>query len=183
MASNSLHDRHGRNTARNLHVFVHKRNKSLNVKVAAVKTPIKSSTRYKKREAMWPVLHLSEWFRVACMEPYDGFYFLGGLRLHEDLDSIKHMLRDFWNKHKYHDNFGPPPIPELTIPFYLHGDEGRGQVKRPILVVSFQPCISWMGGEYHNMKKTLMEQLATFWWIFQRKIYKLAGFNLCHPIR
>ena len=113
---------------------------------------------------MWPVLHLSEWFRVACMEPFDGFYFLGGHRLHEDLDSIKHMLRDFWGKHKYHDNFGPPPNPELTIPFYIHGDEGRGQVKRPIKVVSFQPCISWMGGEYHNMKKPLMSPHMLVCW-------------------
>ena len=36
-----------------------------------------------------------------------------------------------------------PPCPKRTIPFYIHGDEGRGQCKRPLLVLTFQPVLGW----------------------------------------
>jgi hypothetical protein len=39
-----------------------------------------------------------------------------------------------------------PEHPEITIPFFIHGDEGRGQCKRAVLVLAAQPVFGW-GGE------------------------------------
>ena len=46
-----------------------------------------------------------------------------------------------------------PETPSRCIPLFLHGDEGRGQCKRPVLVVSFQCVIGWSGDENVNSKK------------------------------
>ena len=38
----------------------------------------------------------------------------------------------------------------MCIPIAYHGDEGRGKLKRPILILDFQPLISFKGMEYIN---------------------------------
>ena len=155
LASTSIYDKHGRNSSRNLHRFVHKKNMTLQVNVSFVNTPIKATSRYKKgRIAQWPVLKLSDWIRVAFEEPYNGFFFCGGHRLHDEVDTITKMFQDFWDKYLFEDS-NRPKYPKYTIPIYIHGDEGRGQVKRPVMVISFQPLISWIGGDYVNLKKNL----------------------------
>ncbi|CAK9018769.1 unnamed protein product, partial [Durusdinium trenchii] len=52
----------------------------------------------------------------------------------------------FWERYKGIDDVCPHD-PELTIPFFLHGDEGRGQCHRPVLVLAAQPIIGWKGEE------------------------------------
>ena len=47
-------------------------------------------------------------------------------------------LARIWEIHASVDD-DQPPCPKRTIPFYIHGDEGRGQCKRPLLVLTFQP--------------------------------------------
>ena len=81
--------------------------------------------------------------------------------------------RDFWHKHKYLQ----------TQSWQYHSKytamKAEAKSKRPITVVSFQPCISWMGGEYHNMKKTRpWGQLAIFW---QLAASLLLDLTLEHP--
>lgn len=43
------------------------------------------------------------------------------------------------------------------LPLILHGDEGkgRGQAKRPLLVVSFQPVIGWTSSDNVSSTKYL----------------------------
>ena len=89
---------------------------------------------------MWPCLLLSDWLRAGFEEPFGGHFFLGGYRMVDEMESIKQMFSEFWARYKFH-SATPPPDPERTIPVYLHGDEGRGQVKRPVKVISYQPCI------------------------------------------
>lgn len=138
-----------------MHRFVHKKNKTLPVKVTTMETPVRGSARRKNvKTTMWPVLHLSDWIRAAFEEPYHGFFLTGGHRLHEGVEPIQRMLRDFWRRYVFHDD-STPNDPGSTLPIFLHGDEGRGQVKRPCLVVSFQPCISWIGPDHPNSKKPL----------------------------
>ena len=101
----------------------------------------------------WPVLLLTSWARVE-MEEYGGCFLLGG----HDLDSISEiesMLSRFWNRHQCVDPSGMPPHPQRTIGFYLHGDEGRGQVKRPLMVISYQMVISALGEMQVNSKQQL----------------------------
>lgn len=116
-----------------------------------------SSRHNKRAEYVWPVLHLSSWLKTSFEDPYGGFFWLGGLRVQDELAEIKNSLKVFW-EHYQHVDVGdgggePPQRPECTIPFFLHGDEGRGQVKRPILVISYQPLMSWGNIDNVNSSK------------------------------
>ena len=90
-----------------------------------------------------------------CLESrrFAGYFFFGGYTLDEPLE-IQRMLRDFWTKYKAYDGL-EVENPAGTLPVYIHGDEGRGQGKRPLLVVSFQPVISWAGEQHMNSTKNL----------------------------
>ena len=48
------------------------------------------------------------------------------------------------------------------IPYFMHGDEGRGYCRRPFMVESFQPVISRKGLEYTNESGKLDLDCATF---------------------
>ena len=155
LASNSSYDKHGRNVSRNLHVFIHRKKKTFPVKIDAVETPIRSTARGKKMNvAQWPVMYLSEWMKAAFKDSSEGAFFLGGYLLSESLPAITSMLTEFWDHHQYVDAT-PARDPGRTIPIYIHGDEGRGQVKRPVMVCSFQPCIGWDYNGQLNSKKNL----------------------------
>ena len=141
------------NASRSLHALIHRKNKTLPIPITSVTTPIRLSRRRKVMERPWPVLHLSDWLRVGFNNPYDGFYFLGGLKM-DNLKSVESMLDNFWKKNAYMEG-DAPSYPKRTFPFMLHGDEGRGLAKRPLLVVSFQPVIGWTGGDNVNSTKYL----------------------------
>ena len=98
----------------------------------------------------WPVLLPSDWLKV-CLESdsYKGFYVLGGNTV-ENLTKVEEMFERFWTRHSYLDPKIAPQNPGRTIPLYVHGDEGRGQVKRPIMIVSVQPIISAKGEDCCN---------------------------------
>ena len=51
--------------------------------------------------------------------------------------------------------------PSALLPIFLHGDEGRGLTKRPLLILAFQPIIGW-GGE-HSCEHHQVP-LALHWW-------------------
>lgn len=69
---------------------------------------------------------------------------MGGHTL-DSWNEAQKMLETFWNRYS---NIDPnvPAIPSCTMPMYLHGDEGRGLGKRPLLVISYQPVMGWTGG-------------------------------------
>lgn len=135
--------------------WVQRNNKTLPVEIHKVPIPVRSSARRKTDQGRpWPVIYLSSWFKVAFQEPYGGFFFLAGQRLTE-LDEVKKTLSRFWSRYRgVEPNFVFPERPDLTIPFYVHGDEGRGYCKRPVLVVSAQPVFGWTSDDNANSKKT-----------------------------
>ena len=57
------------------------------------------------------------------------------------------MLSIFWTKFlKSNPEVDLQGVnPEVAIPVCVHGDEGRGKVRRPIMVLAFQPMVSWLG--------------------------------------
>ena len=154
LAANAVHDKHGRNASKNLHHFIHKKNRTLAIKISAVDIPVKIRKPNNVRSKPWPVLHLSSWLQ-ACMEnpQYGGYFFLGGKTL-DQIGEVQQMFKNFWENYSYVDGT-MPPCPELTIPILIHGDEGRGQCKRPLMIVSFQPIISWAGEKVVNTHKLL----------------------------
>ena len=65
------------------------------------------------------------------------------------------VLSDFWKQYVLYDkchimNMAGSPPRTRTVPLYLHGDEGRGKYKLPVMVQAVQPCLSWKGSKYKN---------------------------------
>ena len=83
-----------------------------------------------------------------------SYLLLGGRDL-EDVASWQSLLQDFWGKYLRYDpqhvmnGEGSPPA-SLTVPIYVHGDEGRGKYKLPIMVEAVQPAISFRGTSHKN---------------------------------
>ncbi len=101
------------------------------------------------------MLFLTDWIKAAFEAPFRGMHFLGGFRADTDLSSAKQMLQEFWDRYCLADPTVPKPTcPQRTFPMYIHGDEGRGLVKKPLMVISYQPCISWKGGDSTNSTGT-----------------------------
>lgn len=86
-------------------------------------------------------------------EQFGGFFLLNGIKL-DQLEKVEDTLQSFWEKYAAMDP-NTPDNPRRTLPFYIHGDEGRGQCKRPILVVSFQGLMSWAAPDKANSTKSL----------------------------
>ena len=149
MAAISKDDRRKKNMSRGLHQYIHRNNKTLPVPVTNVIGPIRTrvSRRFCTAQKPWPVMHLSDWVTMGFNKPeFQGFFFLGGKRLNE-LKNVENQLSTFWDRYKYID-CNLPACPQRTLPIFLHGDEGRGLTKRPLLILAFQPIIGW-GGEHH----------------------------------
>lgn len=145
----ALDDFAGRNKSQNysrtLHRAIHRKNKTLPVEVSSVNVKVKVARKRKVIIKPWPVIHLSSWMK-ECFgnRKYEGFFFLGGRRL-EDWNSAQELFKTFWDRYSKIDPDAVPKHPSQTVPVYLHGDEGRGLGKRPLLVISFQPVMGWLG--------------------------------------
>ena len=116
-------------------------------------TPLRARAFRKRKKVViepWPVLLPSDWMKVCLESPdYKGFYVLGGFTL-DELPKAEDMFERFWARHQFMDHQIVPSNPRRTIPVYIHGDEGRGLVKRPILILAMQPIISAKGESYCN---------------------------------
>ena len=142
--------------SRNLHKYIHKKGKTLEVPITSVIIPVKMKVSRQKAvtNKPWPVLHLSSWMKT-CLEneEFGGKFLLGGNNM-DNLDKAEAMLSRFWAKYEKVQG-DMPRVPHRTVPYLLHGDEGRGQVKRPLLIISFQGLIGWTGEDRVNSVKTL----------------------------
>lgn len=155
LASLSSQDLHGRNASPNLYRFIHKKNRTLPIAISAVKIPVKVRKPSQVISKQWPVLHLSSWLRTCMTDPnYGGFFVLGGKTL-DQLDAVRDMFSRFWQRYSYVDGCLAPESPGTTIPIFIHGDEGRGQCKRPLMIISFQVVIPWAGEDVVNNSKIL----------------------------
>lgn len=71
-----------------------------------------------------------------------GHFFMQGKTM-DSADEFSRDLVDFWEKFEAtHPDFEMPPRErwDHSIPISLHGDEGRGRMKRPVMVLSAQ-CV------------------------------------------
>ena len=158
LAANAVFDKHGRNTSKNLHHFIHKKNRTLAVNISSVDIPVKIRKPNHIRSKPWPVLHLSSWLQTCMENPqYGGYFFLGGKTL-DQIGEVRQMFKNFWQNYCHVDGT-MPESPETTIPILIHGDEGRGQLRRPLMIISFQCIISWAGEncfqDWQNVASTL----------------------------
>ena len=114
----------------------------------------------------FPVLLPSTWF--SYMLAIGGELILGGHNVNAEPD-WRSMLSQFWKKFlkssPYVDLKGIPP--EVAVPIAIHGDEGRGRVKRPIMILAWQPIISWLGPLVTNASGSF----GLMWYDFSLDVY------------
>ena len=133
---------------RNLHRLIQRKARQLQMVITPVQAPIRMSKR--GRPLRWtlskhPMLLPSSW--ASCIfNHFAGRFFLGGQSL-DCADAFGEILRTFWQRYQEVH----PELPFFgdnsndwtrSIPVALHGDEGRGQGRKPILIVSLQPLIT-----------------------------------------
>ena len=102
----------------------------------------------------YPFIGLEQWGRYLL--EHKSKYVLGGHRIGKDSARYTEMYNRFWGRYKVLD---PRHIMFSTftdfgriIPYLIHGDEGRGKSKNPILITSFQFLFSVHGERQTNMK-------------------------------
>lgn len=123
-------------TCRNLHHTIRKFQKSLPVRTS--KIPTEWLRKKKRHRVEHPVLYPSSWAELIFSN--GGHFFLQGKDLSQS-DWFSNTLVDFWTKFSAtHPEYGLPESRwDHTIPIALHGDEGRGRLKHPVMVMSLQP--------------------------------------------
>ena len=156
----SVSGKKGNNASRDFHRYIHRDEKVFGVRISQTrlkvrtKKPNKSGRRIKKEEEVdYPIITLSSWMKSIL--PYCPQFFLGGHTLD---GSYENMLEEFWKKFGSENpghpiNSQPMAVKRSTVPILIHGDEGRGLAKVPLLVISYQVLIPHNGPNELNMKK------------------------------
>ena len=140
------------NACRNLHRLINRKNILFPVKIdAALISVAYRKPVYRTENIWWPLIRMEAWVRSILNEVPQVL--LGGFRL-EQAHQWNQMLKEFWglyfSAHPDHClrtsgfNLG------YCIPYFFHGDEGRGFRNRPVMVESFQPVISYKGPTVTN---------------------------------
>ena len=162
--------RHGANAARNFHRWVHKDERALDVPISMVKIPLRLRLRDKtgakkvrRLKVDYPVLHLSSWFETLM-----GFFpdfFMAGHDLATETESYQAVLEKFWTVFQPFQADHPiyqksADHRKMAVPLAVHGDEGRGLAKTPLLVISFQVLLPFTGAT--DLSLTLQLSLSGF---------------------
>ena len=99
----------------------------------------------------WPVLLPSSWLHVTFTRTNGGAV-LNGHTLGEE-KGWRSMLATFWDRYRaafpQHAVFNDfEDCLDCCLPFLLHGDEGRGKLRRCVLVTSVQPLLHQGGHSF-----------------------------------
>ena len=126
---------------------------ALPIEVSYTTVPIRGLKKRSETRTQWPVLKLSSWAQYELQN--GGEMFLAGHNILQEA-AWKSEFRNFWDKYEHIDGSHPvfaiePTARSTTIPFLLHGDEGRGRGKLPILTISCQCLLSHYGSHRLNM--------------------------------
>ena len=144
------------NVCRNLHKLIHSAGKTLKVDISTVLTPVQVLCgKPGVREVHYPALHLSSWAKLIMGS--GGELLLGGFSLDQEVQ-FRSLLSTFWSKFQKVlpglDVYSKGWDLSTCIPIGLHGDEGRGKLKRPVLIIAHQPIISQLGPNHTNLPGT-----------------------------
>ena len=127
---------------------------ALDIPIGVCEVHVKLHKPIRARKTLWPILSMSDW--VKYMVSRKPQLLLGGNSVK---DNWRKMFSDFWAHYKLVDST-PPIFSEsfelgACIPYHVHGDEGRGQLKRPYLVLAWQCVIGHHGPEKVNDTSSL----------------------------
>ena len=126
---------------------------SLPIEVSYTTVPIRDLKKRCETTAQWPILKLSSWAQYELQK--GGEMFLAGNNILDEA-AWRLELKTFWDRYENIDGSHPlfgmdPTARSMTIPYLLHGDEGRGRGKIPILTISYQCLLSHYGSHRLNM--------------------------------
>ena len=138
----------GTNASRSLHRLIQRQGRTLPVQVQSVTVPVRivSKGRPGKTDMPFPVIKPSAWLEYSLN--VGGEAFLGGHSLIDEEGAYRSMFLKFWKDYQ-----ALHPECELfhrCVPLCVHGDEGRGKCRRPIMILSVQPIIGPKGPNYVN---------------------------------
>ncbi|CAK9049258.1 Uncharacterized protein SCF082_LOCUS27308 [Durusdinium trenchii] len=143
-----------RNICRNFHANLLRDGRQLKVTVSMIKVRVKvHRPKVRTIEAEYPYISLRSWSTFLLQ--HHPAHLLGGFDF-EDFDGYTSMFDRFWTRYRQldptHEAFTQFTDSGHVIPYMVHGDEGRGKNKSPILICNYQPCIGVQGEEFTNMK-------------------------------
>ena len=148
-----------RNECRNLHFLIHRTGKTFPVPVDRVTARVRVlSGKPSICDVNYPVLHMSSWTH-AIFKTGNANILLAGHSLLQDC-SYREVFEEFWQRFR-----NVRPDLELfqeagadlgtCIPIGIHGDEGRGRLKRAVMILSLQPLVGHQGPAVTNASGTL----------------------------
>ena len=148
------------NVCRNLHRLLTHKEFTLQVQISFTNIDIKHATKRRDLDKVpWPVIRLSNWIRFILQEQGGQLLLAGHSTAQCDL--WEPILEGFWNNYLHvdpgHVVFKLGMNRRRTLPFMLHGDEGRGRLKHSLLILAFQGVLSHLGVERLNQSGWLCQ--------------------------
>jgi len=119
--------------------------------------------KVKELQLLYPMIALKDW--ASYLLNNQAHFLLGGFALRQSKEYME-MFTRFWTRYEKLDplhpifTHHPQNVWGRCVPYLLHGDEGRGKAKVPIMVQSFQMLIGPNGEETTNMSGQLKYQLG-----------------------
>ncbi|CAK9014188.1 Uncharacterized protein SCF082_LOCUS12240 [Durusdinium trenchii] len=138
-----------KNACRNLHRLIDRNNVLFPVPIdcGLIRVSFRRP-QYRTEQIYWPFLRMRDW--VRCLLRDTPQMLLAGHEL-SDFVGWQQVFTTFWDSyrmvnpnHVIFQELGDFPI-ACAIPYFIHGDEGRGYCRRPFMVESWQPVISYKG--------------------------------------
>ena len=138
--------------SRNLHRLIFKFGLTLMVEMTMLQVPVLCHDA----EVLlpWPILKFSSWLKLIFKRT-DGQPVLAGHKV-ANIDLWQGMFGEFWKKyalafpgHKVFEHKDKSTLARC-LPVLLHGDEGRGKLKRAVMATSVQPLLKAPKGKTHG---------------------------------
>ena len=133
---------------------MHREGKTYDIPISTTRITIRKMKRGGGEiECNYPILRFTDWME-SLLGKHGSEFLLGGYRI-EDEAQYQDMFSRFWDGFCLADPLHPihgrsPEEKSRTIPVAIHGDEGRGLAKVPVMIESVQPIVSWMGEDVVN---------------------------------
>ena len=149
-----------KNISRNFHAKLVRDKRLLQVKITPVKLRVlQHRPRVREVQLHYPFIRLLDWGQHIL--EHHSEHMLGGFHISDEAKYVD-MFSRFWANYQHLDpehvvytQFSSDQWGYL-IPYCIHGDEGRGKAKSPILITSFQMLIGIGGEDHTNMKGHLV---------------------------
>ena len=97
----------------------------------------------------WPTLRFSDWARYIFART-SGQPLLAGFELSQEAQWGE-MFRLFWERYEKargHKLMADGHPWETTVPIMIHGDEGRGKLRRCVMITSVSPVLHSKGHSF-----------------------------------